>query len=315
MRPILSLKQTPVARGRHGVVLRLETLEDRCLLSGSAGTAPDSTTIVSSLKLHASQEIVLPDGKILLGENLLTNGTVPMDYSGPVNPDQIIGESFKPAYAVELARLNADGSLDTTFGSGGIVIFQPNISDTFANFALQPDGKIVVVGAARFLRATERWRYHRGPCRYSPLRSPQYSFVWQDSGLLVARFNADGSLDTTFATSGPQNIPGLHVASATGGITGGIAGAVTVQPDGKIIVVAGERPGIRQLLSSSWPATTRTAASTSALTGRRPARASSRPASPALQRPHTCSFPPSSFKVTARSSSRGRLQRLPRAPL
>ncbi|HVE58281.1 MAG TPA: delta-60 repeat domain-containing protein, partial [Pyrinomonadaceae bacterium] len=50
-----------------------------------------------------------------------------------------------------LARYNADGSLDTSFGNGGKVITAPgapNLYDVAHAVAIQADGKIVVVGAS-----------------------------------------------------------------------------------------------------------------------------------------------------------------------
>jgi uncharacterized delta-60 repeat protein len=165
-------------------------LEDRFLLSGSP--APGYTAILTSLRLDATKEIVLPDGKILVGGSTTSA-------------------------AIELARFNPNGSLDTTFGNGGVVLFQPVLTDSFSNFAVQPDGKIIVVG------------------------SETPSGFWQDSHLLVARFNADGSLDSTFTASASHNIPRIHVENGSAEIPADIPAAVTVQPDGKIVVAAADQ--------------------------------------------------------------------------
>jgi uncharacterized delta-60 repeat protein len=48
-----------------------------------------------------------------------------------------------------LARLNTDGSLDSTFGSGGIVTNDlPAGTDGLNNVLIQPDGKILAIGTA-----------------------------------------------------------------------------------------------------------------------------------------------------------------------
>lgn len=99
-----------------------------------------------------------------------------------------------------VVRYNSDGSLDTSFGSGGKVVTSFNSEDNAYGLALQPDGKIVVVG--------------RG--------SPTQDFV-------VVRYNNDGSLDTTFGTGG-------KVITDLGGDLDQ-ANAVALQPDGKIVVV------------------------------------------------------------------------------
>jgi uncharacterized delta-60 repeat protein len=55
--------------------------------------------------------------------------------------------SFKTYFA--LARLNPDGSLDTTFGTGGVVATDFGLANNFGHaLVIQPDGKIVVAGTA-----------------------------------------------------------------------------------------------------------------------------------------------------------------------
>lgn len=104
-------------------------------------------------------------------------------------------------------RHNADGSVDTTFGGGdGEVLtdFEQG-EDRAQGVTLQPDGKIVVVG--RTQRTADEFA---GCC-------------W----LTVARYNSDGSLDTTFGGTG------WVVPELAGGAEEGWA--VAVQPDGKIL--------------------------------------------------------------------------------
>ena len=73
----------------------------------------------------------------------------------------------------------SDGSLDTTFDQDGIVIADDVKGDaTAAGLAIQADGKIIV--AATYIPTT-------GP-------SPTYDFA-------LFRYNADGTLDTTFGAS------------------------------------------------------------------------------------------------------------------
>lgn len=88
-----------------------------------------------------------------------------------------------------LARLLPDGATDNSF--------VPNAGTIYA-VAIQPDGRIVAGGQFSSAGA----RISRG----------------------VARFNGDGSVDGTFATS-----PGVQG-------TGAVVYAVTLQPDGKIVI-------------------------------------------------------------------------------
>ena len=105
----------------------------------------------------------------------------------------------------------ADGDLDSTFGTGGQVQTDFNLSTDIAfAVALQSDGKLVVVGTTYI--------------------NNDYS----NEDFAVARYNADGSLDTTFGTGGKvkTDFPGLAA----------VASSVVIQPDGKIVVAGGAFP-------------------------------------------------------------------------
>ncbi len=94
-----------------------------------------------------------------------------------------------------LARYNADGSLDSSFGTGGKVTTDFGGSDAALAAVLQPDGKIVAVGTSA-------------------------------ADFALARYNTDGSLDTSFGTGG-------KVTTDFGGTDQ--AWAAVLQPDGKIV--------------------------------------------------------------------------------
>jgi uncharacterized delta-60 repeat protein len=99
---------------------------------------------------------------------------------------------------IALARYNPDGTLDQTFGNGGIVLMGTGNDSSFGSTVIcQPDGKLVVAG------------------------SSEAGF-----GFLVARFNPDGSLDNSFGSGG---------AAITSFIYGGQANALVLQPDGKLV--------------------------------------------------------------------------------
>jgi len=98
----------------------------------------------------------------------------------------------------------ADGDLDTTFGTGGKVFtqFSPHGPQPATDIAVQPDGKIVVVSGALA------------------------SFL--QSGLNIARYNPDGTLDTTFGSGG-------KITTFLGGGPQNY-NSVLVEPDGNILV-------------------------------------------------------------------------------
>ena len=104
------------------------------------------------------------------------------------------------SYDFALARYNSDGSLDTTFSGDGKVTTDFGEGDDHGySVVMQPDGKIIVAG-----------------------------FAFNYSGdFVLARYNADGTLDTTFSDDG-------KVVTDFGGDDYGFS--VVIQPDGKIIV-------------------------------------------------------------------------------
>ena len=116
----------------------------------------------------------------------------------------VAGESATLISAdVALARYNADGTLDISFGTGGKVISDFGGTCDFAtSVAIQANGKIVVAGSS-------------GATCEGPF----------DFGL--ARYNTDGTPDITFGTGG-------KVTTNFGG-SDDQASAVAIQADGKIV--------------------------------------------------------------------------------
>jgi uncharacterized delta-60 repeat protein len=158
-----------------------------------------------------------------------SNPTLDMDRnaSGPEAlfpaPDRLARRSFIRSLAIGAAAIMlmfsaseqmaqaAGGDLDPTFGTGGQVTTDFNRSTDIANaVALQPDGKLVVVGQT-----------------YT-----NNDYTGED--FAVARYNVDGTLDTTFGARGKvkTDFPGLAA----------VASSVLVQPDGKILVAGGAFP-------------------------------------------------------------------------
>ena len=104
-------------------------------------------------------------------------------------------------YDFALVRYNTDGSLDTTFGTGGIVTTPFGFGWDYANtLVIQSDGRIVAAGKS--------------------FNGSNYDFA-------LVRYNTDGSLDTTFGTNGKVTTPiGSYDAYAI---------ALDIQSDGRIV--------------------------------------------------------------------------------
>jgi len=114
------------------------------------------------------------------------------------------------SFNVVLLRYEPDGSPDSTFGTSGTVTYMgsPKGATDLGNALLiQPDGKIVVVGSTE---------------------------DGTQADLLVLRYNADGTPDNTFGLNGA-----VTYNYQTNGLTqsNDYGRAVTLQPDGRIIVV------------------------------------------------------------------------------
>ncbi|HEY5909462.1 MAG TPA: hypothetical protein VJA21_02535 [Verrucomicrobiae bacterium] len=221
-----------------------------------AASEPDGT--VYSLALQ-------PDGKILLGNNvppccmrLNADGTKDTAFlnglAGPnssvivlaAQPDGkiVIGGFFERVNDVEctpLARLNTDGSLDTSFPEG-----PPGPNFNLTGLVVQPDGKVVIAGSFYSINGVACSSVARlnpdatvdqsfSPPPVSTLNETRLT-LQPDGKILVyswyglSRINPDGTGDDRFLAG--TSVP-LH----------GIVAAVGLQPDGKI-VAAGRIPSV-----------------------------------------------------------------------
>src|SRR5262245_55648148 len=159
-----------------------------------------------------------------------------------------------------VVRYLSDGSLDNTFGVGGIVTtgFGGGVFaqlDRATSLVLQPDGKLVAAGQA--LGGSSGSDF--GLVRYMPDGSLDQTFgaggrVTSDFGspfefvfalqlqpdgrlvalggppLVLARYNPDGSLDATFGAGGKVTIDSADLT---------LDGGLLLQPDGRLVAAGG----------------------------------------------------------------------------
>jgi uncharacterized delta-60 repeat protein len=135
----------------------------------------------------------------------------PTVYDIAVQPDGhiIVGGVFtynnNGAPVFSIARLNADGSIDSSFALvGGPTQLSSQDMGSISALALQSDGKVVIAGSFRKVGLTLATNF--------------------------ARLNPNGSVDTTFNTQNPTS--GVFASGI--GISATIS-AVELQPDGKIL--------------------------------------------------------------------------------
>lgn len=150
-------------------------------LDTSFATQGIANTAVGNAEDYARAMVVQPDGRIV-----------------------VAGSSSSPAGTqIALVRYQRDGALDTTFGTGGMVVTPVgSVSDEAYAVALQADGKILVAGGS----------------------------AQGASGIDFAllRYTANGALDTTFGNGGKVTTPFGNDTDR--------AYAIVVQGDGRIVV-------------------------------------------------------------------------------
>ncbi len=118
------------------------------------------------------------DGKLTLAFNSSTNNIATCMVIQPNQKIIVAGTYFDgPKFNVAVARINEDGTLDGTFGTGGKFTTSYTLGDAKVNaMALQPDGKILLAGS---------W----------------YGLLAQET-FLIGRLNANGTPDSTFGSTG-----------------------------------------------------------------------------------------------------------------
>jgi uncharacterized delta-60 repeat protein len=195
------------------------------------------------------------EGSDVFGIALLSNGQI------------LVGSDGLPNTII---RLNSNGTLDTTFGTNGIasttsIQILPGESPAQSYLALLPSGEILMTGSGVMARFTSNGQLDPtfGNAGIASLATPVPSAVavLANGKILVAsgqplpailqlapplptlqggtitRYNANGSLDTTFGAAGQA----ACTCSAT---------AITVQSDGKIVVAGTVTTAIETVVNS-----------------------------------------------------------------
>jgi uncharacterized delta-60 repeat protein len=158
-------------------------------LDPTFGTGGKVITPVGTNDEYGNSVAIQPDGKMI-----------------------VAGSSYSMGYDFVLIRYNDDGSLDNTFGTGGIVLTDFGLAADEAHaVVVQTDGKIVAVG--------------RGGLGFTD-DPTKYDFA-------IARYNSNGTLDNTFG-SGGKVLTDLGTSSSNS--TSDAARSVAIQNDGKIVV-------------------------------------------------------------------------------
>lgn len=206
------IEMTSMAPGTNSDEARAIDLQadGKIVVAGSAeigGTTYQDVAIVRYTKDGTPDSSFSGDGRLTVDiDNAITDAAraVVIQPNGRI----LIAVRHDPGagHVFAMLRLMKDGSLDTTFGGDGIVTAALFGHDNTQDLALQWDGKIIMSGHS-------------------------YGGVSTGYDSVIARFNADGSLDTTFSGDGKFILP---IAPAAGDDW---TQASAIQWDGKIVTV------------------------------------------------------------------------------
>lgn len=201
---------------------------------GSGGKVTTSgTTNADAVALQADGKIVV-SGRANIGEGAIVrynaNGSLDTSFSGNGLLENALAESVRfsgvaiqsngmivttDIYREEVERWDASGNIDTTFaGDGSADVY----SYTLYDVAMQADGKILATGSGS---------------------GPSY-------GLLVFRFNVDGTRDATFGIAGIAEAEPGPINAA------GVGKSVLVQPDGRIVAAGFQANGVPPWEYPNW---------------------------------------------------------------
>ncbi len=231
----------PVAFGSANQPLLVDRLTTAGTLDTTFGTAGQAT-------------IPIPVGSIDFFRGLITAGVV-INPSGQITVATNENYEYVAAYqnSGDLARFNSDGSVDTTFGTSGVI----NLGAEQINaIALQNGSNLIVAGGGGYLGTSGRPFLIRLLASGStdstfaglPLNTSSPSFAGQflsiavgstgaitvGGSLLADRFTANGAVDPSFGLSGRMVIPPPAFPGSSNSYIGG--GFVALTPSNKVVI-------------------------------------------------------------------------------
>jgi uncharacterized delta-60 repeat protein len=186
--------------GSSGSDFAIARLNGNGTLDTTFGPQPSTGIITKDFgsgNESATAVAVLPDGRIVVAGSTAVAGRAVFawDYFSSTGIQQVVGPSTDSTGAP------INGARHTSFGGG--------VDASPTGIAIQSDGKVVLVGDATFASGIP------GDI---------------DRFMAVARYNVDGTMDTTFNGAG---LRGVDFGDGTSSFASGVA----IQADGKIVVV------------------------------------------------------------------------------
>lgn len=174
------------------------------VLGGWSCTATSTGNFyLTRLNPNGSIDTTFATSGFLTGNFVANDAAGELDSSLVVQPNNMIVAAGRANHDFALLRCTANGQLDTNFGTGGKVTTDFGGVDAATSVSLESDGKIVAAGYTNFSAGNTANQF------------------------AAARYNANGTLDTSFGTGG----------TITTSLTGTFEGANTaaILPDGRIV--------------------------------------------------------------------------------
>src|SRR5215831_269955 len=198
---------TDIARSPDGAIAIVRQPDEKYVVAGNSYINGHFDFVLARYNSNGALDTTFGTGG-----KVITNlaGVSAQAYSVAVQRDGKIvvagGANVNGGYDFALVRYNSNGTLDASFGTHGQVFTDFGTAQQGFSFAqafalaLQPDGKIVLEGQA---------------------------YLGQDYDFALARYNINGTLDTSFGSGG-------RVITAFATPNAG-ANSVALQPDGMIV--------------------------------------------------------------------------------
>jgi uncharacterized delta-60 repeat protein len=182
--------------------------DGKIIVAGTGNSGTTATNDFTLIRLNADGTLDTSfngNGKLVVpvGTNADTANGALLQQDGKIVVSGTVATGTFPDYG--LIRVNADGTLDSTFGNGGKLILPVGVgNDASYVVTQQGDGKLIAAGYSRSTTAAD-----------------------SDWDMSLVRLNANGTPDTTFGSAGKVI---THIGNQNDRIF-----AIQIQPDGKIV--------------------------------------------------------------------------------
>ncbi len=170
----------------------------------------------------------------------------------------VAGSGQMGAYMI-VARYTITGSLDTGFGTTGMVTLSPGNFTSASSVVIQPDHKIIVAGVSGgqitivrldpsglldttfdsdgIAQTSVPGSSYAGASGVALQADGKIVVAGSANDILAARYNVTGTLDSAFGSGG--------IVTTSIGLAGDFGSSIAVQPDGRIVVGGVSNDGVR----------------------------------------------------------------------